>query len=425
MIAHHHECVSGAPSLAGAEWLKRRETRAVFEALGPDGVETRAVGGAVRDTLLGLPVTQAVDLATTAEPDQVMALAERAGLKTAPTGIDHGTVTVIANGAPFEVTTLRRDVENYGRHAKIAYTTSWEEDAKRRDFTLNALYADGNGTVFDPLGGYGDLRAGRVRFIGDAEARIKEDFLRILRFFRFNAYYGKGEMDEAGLKAAVKLRGGLEHLSAERIAGELRRILVAPQAARAVAALYNYGLLTFVLGGVPRLGRFQSLIAIEEANGLTPDASLRLAALAVFVCEDVVRLAERLRLSNAEQAVLSLGVREGEGADLPDEVAAKAALYRLGPSYRSSLLLAWADSGASYNDAGWRHALTLPERWQAPTFPLRGNDVIALGELNGPEIGAVLKSVEQHWIETGFALDRDQLLAKARAFIAAWAQDFR
>jgi poly(A) polymerase len=421
MIAHHHECVSGAPSLAGAEWLKRRETRAVFEALGPDGVETRAVGGAVRDTLLGLPVTQAVDLATTAEPDQVIALAERAGLKTVPTGIDHGTVTVIANGAPFEVTTLRRDVENYGRHAKIAYTTSWEEDAKRRDFTLNAIYADGDGTVFDPLGGYGDLRAGRVRFIGDAKARIKEDFLRILRFFRLNAYYGKGEMDEAGLEAAVKLRGGLEHLSAERIAGELRRILVAPQAARVVVALYDYGLLTFVLGGVPRLGRFQSLTAIDEANGLTPDASLRLAALAVFVCEDVVRLAERLRLSNAEQAVLGLGVREGEGANLPDEAAAKAALYRRGPSYRSSLLLAWAESGAFPNDAGWRHALILPERWHAPTFPLRGNDVIALGELNGPEIGAVLRSVEQHWIETGFALDRDQLLAKARAFIAAWA----
>ena len=419
MNAHHDECGSGTPSLAGAEWLTRPGTRAVFTALGPDGVETRAVGGAVRDTLLGLPVTQAVDLATTAEPEKVIALAERAGLKTVPTGIDHGTVTVIADGAPFEVTTLRRDVETYGRRAKIAYTTSWEEDAKRRDFTLNALYADRDGKVFDPLGGYRDLQAGRVHFIGDAEARIKEDYLRILRFFRFNAHYGKGDMDEAGLKASVKLRGGLEQLSAERVAGEMRRILVAPQAARAVAALYDYGLLTGVIGGVPRLTRFQSLVAIEEANGLTPDAALSLAALAIFVREDVARLAEHLRLSNAEQEVLALGVREGEGAGLPDEMTAQAALYRLGPGYRSSLLLAWADSGSAPDDASWRNALTLPERWQAPSFPLGGNDVMALGELKGPEIGAVLKSIEQHWIETGFVLDRDQLLTKVRALIAA------
>jgi len=420
MIAHDVECRSEAPSLAGAEWLKWRETRAVFAALGPDGIETRAVGGAVRNTLLGLPVTE-IDLATTAEPDKVIALAARAGLKTVPTGIDHGTVTVIADGAPFEVTTLRRDVEMFGRHAKIAYTTSWEEDAKRRDFTLNALYADRNGRVFDPLGGYDDLRAGRVRFIGDAEARIKEDYLRILRFFRFNAYYGKGNMDTAGLDASVKLRGGLEQLSAERIAGELRRILIAPQAARAVEALYDYGLLTGVLGGVPRLKRLERLMAIEQANGSAPDAALRLAALAVFVSEDVARLAERLRLSNAEQAVLALATRtrEGVGSGLPHEAAAKSALYRLGPNYRSSLLLTWADSGVSPDDASWCQALALPERWQTPSFPLGGNDVMALGEIKGPEIGQVLRSVEQHWIETGFVLDRDELLANARALIAA------
>ena len=418
MIAHDRECRSEAPSLADAEWLKRRETSAVFTALSVDGIETRVVGGAVRNTLLGLPVTQAVDLATTAEPEQVMALAERVGLKAVPTGIDHGTVTVIANGLPFEVTTLRRDVETFGRHAKIAYTTSWEEDARRRDFTLNALYADREGTVFDPLGGYDDLAAGRVRFIGDAEARIKEDFLRILRFFRFHAYYGKGEMDAAGLKAAVKLRAGLEQLSAERIAGELRRILVAPQAERAVEALYDYGLLTSVLGGVPRLGRFERLVAVEAANGLAPDAGLRLAALAIFVEEDVARLALRLRLSNAEQAELALGVRDGAIAGLPDEGAAKSYLYRLGPSYRSALLLAWADSGASPDDAAWRSALTLPDRWQAPSFPLGGNDVMALGELKGPEIGELLEVLELDWIGSGFRLDRDELLAKARALIA-------
>jgi tRNA nucleotidyltransferase/poly(A) polymerase len=418
MIAHDRECRSEAPSLAGAEWLKRRETSAVFGALQGDSLETRVVGGAVRNALLGLPVTE-IDLATTAEPERVMALAEEAGLKAVPTGIAHGTVTVIADDLPFEVTTLRRDVEAFGRHAKIAYTTSWEEDAKRRDFTLNALYADRDGKVFDPLGGYDDLAAGRVRFIGDAEARIKEDFLRILRFFRFHAYYGKGDMDPEGLHAAVKLRAGLEQLSAERIAGELRRILMAPQAACAVEALYDYGLLTGVLGGVPRLGRFERMVAIEAANGLAPDASLRLAALAVFVEEDVARLVERLRLSNAEQAVLALGAKKGVVAGLPEGTAAKSALYRLGPSYRHALLLAWVDSGAAPDDAAWRKALVLPERWQAPSLPIDGNDIMALGELKGPEIGELLKVLEQEWIASGFALGRDQLLARARGLIAA------
>lgn len=418
MIAQDLERRSVAPSLAGAEWLKRQGTLAVLAALNGDGVETRAVGGAVRNALLGLPVTE-IDLATTAEPDRVIALAERAGLKTVPTGIDHGTVTVVAEGKPFEVTTLRRDVETFGRHAKVAYTTSWEEDARRRDFTLNALYADRDGTVFDPIGGYGDLQAGRVRFIGDAEARIEEDYLRILRFFRFHAYYGKGAMDEEGLHAAVKLRAGLAQLSAERVAGELRRILVAPGAAGAVEALFDHGLLTEVLGGVPRLLRFERLAVIEEANGLAPSAALRLAALAVFVDEDAARLAERLRLSNAEQAVFALGTL-GVDKAFPGEEAAKALLYRLGPdAYRSRLLLAWADSGAPPDDASWRNALALPERWQAPAFPVGGSDVMALGEIKGPDIGELLKRLERDWIASGFALDRDQLLAKASALIAA------
>ena len=307
------ERASAPPSLKDADWLKRPQTVRVFSALSKDGVTTRAVGGAVRNTLLGLPVTE-IDLATTALPERVMALAKAAGLKAVPTGIEHGTVTVIVDGMPFEVTTLRRDVETYGRHATVAFTEDWEEDAKRRDFTLNALYADRDGTVFDPLGGYGDLVAGRVRFIGEAEDRIKEDYLRILRFFRFNAYYGKGPLDPEGLAACVKLRAGLDQLSAERVAGELRRILVAPQAVRAIEALFDYGLLTDLLASAPRMIRFTRLVAAEEALGLAPDPALRLAALAVFVAEDAERLAERLRLSNAEQAVLLLGASDHETA---------------------------------------------------------------------------------------------------------------
>jgi poly(A) polymerase len=398
-------------ALENAEWLKRKETRAVFEALSAESVETRAVGGAVRNTLLGLPVKE-VDLATTAVPERVLSLAENAGLKAVPTGIDHGTVTVIADGVPFEVTTLRRDVETFGRHANVAFTNHWEDDARRRDFTMNALYADRDGRLFDPLGGLGDLLSGRVRFIGNAEARIKEDYLRILRFFRFHAYYGKGEPDEDGLAASLRLRAGLDQLSAERIWGELKRILVAPKAVRAVYALFDYGLLTDLLGGVPRLRRFETLVAIEEGFAIAADAALRLAALAVFVEEDASRLALRLRLSNAEQETLALAARPSEPR-LPTECAAKRALYRLGvEAYRFPVLIAWASSAPADNRA-WYEAYSLPERWQAPSFPLRGSDFAALG-LKGPEIGHALRRLEQDWLEAGFALSREQLLSSAR-----------
>jgi tRNA nucleotidyltransferase/poly(A) polymerase len=407
---------SAPPSLKDAEWLKRPETGRVFAALRGPAVETRAVGGAVRDTLLGLPVRE-IDLATTARPDQVMALAREAGLKAVPTGIEHGTVTVIADGVPFEVTTLRRDVETFGRHATVAFTENWEEDARRRDFTLNALYAGSDGAVFDPLGGYADLLAGRVRFIGDAEARIQEDYLRILRFFRFNAYYGKGPLDSPGLRAAVRLRAGLDQLSAERVAGELRKLLVAPQAMRAVEALFDYGLLAGVLGGVPRLERLNRLILIEERLGTVPEAMVRLAALAVFIEEDAERLAARLRLSNAEQSRLRLGAADHAKSGLPDERAARRELYRLGPeNYQAAVLIAWADSGVASDDSEWRDALRLAERWRPPSFPLRGSDITQLGDLEGPEIGAILRRLEAEWIARDFALSREELLARAEAF---------
>ena len=400
-------------SLKDAPWLKRPETARVFAALQAPGAETRAVGGAVRDSLLGLPVKE-VDLATTLLPQQVMTLGAKAGLKAVPTGIEHGTVTIVADGVPFEVTTLRRDVETFGRHAKVAFTEDWQEDARRRDFTLNALYAANDGTLFDPLGGYDDVRSGRVRFIGDAAARIKEDYLRILRFFRFNAYYGKGPFDPEGLRASVALRGGMAQLSAERVAGEVRRILVAPQALRAVEALFDCGLLTDILGGVPRLWRLRCLVAIDDALRREADAMTRLAALAVFVSEDAGRLAARLHLSNAEQAELALGAGDHDDSGLPGEDAAKRLLYRLGPrDYAAAALIAFADSGAAPNDTGWRDAVTLAERWQAPVFPLKGTDVIARCGVEGPALGALLKTLETEWVRQGFAVSKDELLARA------------
>jgi poly(A) polymerase len=413
MAEHDSPRADAPPSLKDAEWLKRPETERVFAALGVEGIETRAVGGAVRNALLGQEVTE-VDLATTARPDKVMALARKAGLKAVPTGIEHGTVTVVADGAPFEVTTLRRDVETFGRHAKVVFTENWEEDARRRDFTLNALYAGPNGTLFDPLGGYADLAAGRVRFIGDAEARIKEDYLRILRFFRFNAYYGKGPLDQEGLLACVRLRQGLAQLSAERVWVEFKRILVAPEAFAAIEAVFDYGLLTEILGGVPRLQRLGRLITIETALGCAPNAPLRLAALAVFASEDAPRLMARLKLSNAEQAVLALGADDAPGGKLPDEAMAKRLLYALSPDrFAPRLLLAWAASGAPPEDPDWRGAFTLPDRWRAPSFPLRGSDITTLGGVEGPAVGEILRRIETEWIESSFALPREALLARA------------
>lgn len=416
MPEHESDAPPAPPSLKGADWLERRETQAIFDALAVGDVETRVVGGAVRNALLRLPVTE-MDLATTAEPEHVMALARHAKLKAIPTGIDHGTVTLIADGTPFEVTTLRRDVETFGRHAQVAFTTDWEEDARRRDFTLNALYADRDGTVFDPLGGYDDLAQGRVRFIGDAESRIKEDYLRILRFFRFSAYYGKCAFDASGLRASVRLLAGLEQLSAERVGTELRRILVAPRALQAIEAMFDYGLLTTVLGGVPRLDDFAHLVAIEEALGLQPNPARRLAVLAVFVEEDAPRLAAHLRLSNVEQSVLELGAESSIDSGLPSEARAQELLYRLGAGiFPSFVLIAWARAGVPGDNSQWRATLTLPERWQVPSFPLRGTDIAELG-CSGPEIGEALRRLERDWIAGGFGEDREQLLARAKALV--------
>nr|WP_280138191.1 hypothetical protein [Methyloceanibacter stevinii] len=252
-----------------------------------------------------------------------------------------------------------------------------------------------------------------MRFIGDAVLRIKEDYLRILRFFRFNASFGRGAFDAEGLSACVRERAGLRQLSAERMASELKRLLVAPRAYEAVYVLFAFGLLCDILGAVPRLSRFARLIEIEAALDREPSAILRLAALAVFIPEDAKRLARRFKLSNAEQALLALaGVPFDD--DLPSEAAAKRKLYRLGPeNYASRMLLAWATSDAPATDPDWRRAATLAERWKAPVFPLRGPDITALGSFSGPEIGEMLRAVEQRWIDGGFEEDRDGLLALA------------
>lgn len=400
--------------LAAAPWLIEPAAQAVLGAIAAGGFEARVVGGAVRNTLMGLPVTD-IDMATTALPDDVIRLAQAAGLATAPTGLAHGTVTVIVAHRGFEVTTLRKDVETHGRHATVAFTDDWEADARRRDFTINALYCSADGTVHDPLGGRQDVLARRVRFIGDAGERIREDYLRILRFFRFGAQYGDGTPDGEGLAACVREREGLAHLSGERIRQEMMRLLMAPGALHALEALREFGILPEVLPAVPRPMLLARLVGIDRANGLAADAALRLAALAVETAEDVERLVARLRLSGEEREVLLLAVGPSSRlARAPSPALARELLYREGRErYRRLIALSLARCLAvPVTDADWLDALSLPGRWSAPVFPVKGADLVARGLRPGPRIGATLRALEDWWIAEGFAPDRAALLAR-------------
>lgn len=378
----------------------------VLDILDRDGEEARVVGGAVRNALIGDPVHE-IDIATTALPEEVLRRAKASQLRAVPTGIDHGTITLLVDGVPYEVTTLREDVETYGRKAKVAFGRDWRRDAERRDFTINALSLSRDGVVHDYVGGLADLEARRVRFIGDPAARIAEDYLRILRFFRFHAAYGEGDPDHAALHACIAARGGLVSLSRERVRMEMLKLLIAPRAANAVRAMADAGLLSMILGGVPYLLALEKMIAIETAAGEQPDAIRRLGALAAFVTEDAERLLERLRLSNTERERL-VGMADGWwriGADLTPH-AARALLYRLGRGwFTDRVLLAWSRSREGVDDSRWRDLAALPTRWQSPSCPIGAADLMARGVSKGPSLGAALRAAEAAWIAADFPSD--------------------
>jgi poly(A) polymerase len=406
------------PSLKLAPWLAQPETQAVLAALEAGDAHARVVGGAVRNALIGTAVKD-LDIATTAVPREIVRLAETAGLKAIPTGIDHGTVTVVTGHVPFEVTTLRRDVETFGRHATVAFTDDWAEDARRRDFTINALYCDREGNVYDPLGGLEDLRAQRVRFIGDAHERIREDYLRILRFFRFTATYAKGEPDPLGLEASLALRAGLAQLSGERIRGEMMRLLEAPRAVEIIAIMAHAGLIDDVLGCAGDADLFARLAAVEAALDLEPDPLLRLAALAAARPGAALALRERLKLSNAEFERLARVAMPDRGFDpAQPEREAKAFIYRHdAQTFRDGALLAWAKSGASPDDEARRERFLLPSRWQAPNIPVRGSDVIEAGIAEGPAVGRIVRAFEDWWIAEGFPAEPEKLARALHRFV--------
>jgi poly(A) polymerase len=402
-------------SLAGAVWLHRPATQAVLGALSTAGHDARIVGGAVRNALLGEPVTD-IDIATTATPEQVTAAALATGLAAVPTGLAHGTVTVLADGIPFEVTTLREDVETFGRHARVAFTADWAADARRRDFTINALYCDRDGNVSDPLGGLDDLTARRIRFIGDARERIREDALRILRFFRFNARYASDGPDADGLAACAAERARLVQLSAERVRAEFLKLLAAPRAAPAIAVMFAHGFIVDVLGRAPRIGLLDRLVARDAAAQRPADPMLRLSVLAVAVEEDRDHLASRLRLSRAERDDLVIVDPRLMALAALDVAGQHRALYAIGAErWRRLAMAGAAAAGRDEAVATWDALGDLADRWQVPRFPLAGRDALALGLAPGPQIGSLLADLEADWIAEDFAAGPDELQARLAA----------
>ena len=405
---------SALPSLSSVSWLKAPALQRVFAAIGRDGDELRAVGGAVRNSLLGEPVSD-VDLCTTALPHQVMQRAEKAGLKAIPTGIDHGTVTVVSSGEAFEITTLREDVETFGRHAVVRFGRDWTHDAARRDFTLNALYCSADGTLHDPLGGLADCLARRVRFIGDASQRIREDYLRILRFFRMHASYGRGDLDAEGLSASIALRDGLRQLSAERVGSELKRLVTTAAAAPVVHLMEDSGILEIVTGGVARLADFEALKQLQPDLPEAAAAPVCLAALFGFGCDDLERLAERLRLSNAERdRMVHARLAADRIVATPDAQRTVKALLvdEGGTTAADGLALATAMLRARGEDgrqlAAARALLT---DWTVPVFPVTGRDLIELGLEKGPALGAELARLRTAWADSDYTASRSELLA--------------
>ena len=382
-------------SVAGQDWLNSDATRAVMAALETAGGEgcARFVGGCIRNSLMGQPVDD-IDIATRLRPEQTLAALAAAGLKAVPTGVEHGTVTGVSGGRPYEITTLRRDVETDGRRAVVAFTEDWAEDAARRDFRLNALYADATGQVFDPTGGgLADAAEGRIVFVGDAETRIREDYLRILRFFRFYAWYGRGAPDAEGLEACARLKDCMARLSAERVSKELLKLLAAPDPRPVVRAMAEAGVLGQVLPEAEPLDLF------ERMSGLDVDKTLRLSALLPADPEAVAQAARRLRLANAlrDRLAAAAGNAPEVAVGMPDP-AARAALYRLGrQAFEDRLARAEAQAGAP--DERLR---ALARDWIPPRLPVGGRDLARLGVPPGPETGRLLKAFEDDWIARDF-----------------------
>ena len=405
-------------------WMADRATHAVMTALATIGGEgaARFVGGCVRDALLGRDAPDPdLDIATRLTPDEVVHGLAAQGLRVEPTGIEHGTVTAIAFGRPFEITTLRKDVETDGRRAVVAFTSDWAEDAARRDFTMNALYADADGRVHDPTGqGVDDALAGRVIFVGDPDTRIEEDYLRILRFFRFLAHYAKGAPDPAAVAACARHADQIGRLSAERIAKEVLKLLAARDPRSAIDLMSRTGVLSKIDAQLVNAHRFRRIVEIELELGRLSDPELRLAALGPSEPTGALALAKRLKLSNAlrDRLVAACSGPSDFAAGM-SEPAVRRAVWTLGASAcRDQLLLAWAEAATPSSTSEWRRHLELIDSWTPPSFPISGGDILSMGVEEGPRVGRVRKAFEHWWLDQDFPQDRQAALDRLRRISA-------
>jgi poly(A) polymerase len=407
-------------------WLTAPATRKIIAALSPARPDAlRFVGGCVRNSLIGAPVDD-LDIATPLPPDQVSALCQDAGFAVHPTGIAHGTVTVVAAGQPFEVTTLRRDVSTDGRRATVAFTENWAEDAARRDFRMNALYLSPDGVIHDPTGaGIDDARAGRVMFIGAADQRLAEDHLRALRFFRFNAWYGRSPIDADGLAACARALTHLQQLSVERVWKEFRKLLAAPDPRTALAAMNAIGMLAAIApeSDADGLGRLNRAIGHDDAHFFTADAMQRLVAFLPEGDDPARAFSRRLKLANAERDRLTAALDPlPAGAD---EIvsylsmrALRRSLYRIGKqAFIDRARRAWAAQDHDRAAAQWRAVLALAQTWTPPRFPLSGADASAAGLAEGPLTGKALRAVEAWWIDADFPDDPLALAERLKAVV--------
>ncbi|QKV17087.1 CCA tRNA nucleotidyltransferase [Oricola thermophila] len=405
-----------------ADWLRGEALQGILSALSEGGEEARVVGGAVRNHLLGQEIGD-IDIATTCLPEETVRRAEAAGYRTVPSGIEHGTVIIVADHRGYETTTLRQDVETDGRRAKVQFGRDWEADARRRDFTVNALYCEADGRIVDPVGGLADIETRTIRFIGDPEHRIREDYLRILRFFRFFAWYGDGRPDAKGLLACARLKDGLAGLSAERVWAEMRRLLEAPDPGRALLWMRQTGVLSAVLPESEKWGidAIAPLVAAEKAFRWPPRAMLRLAAMIPRTEEHARAVAGRWKLSNAERDRLIDWAQAPEVTAETSEAALAKLLYRSkshAVADRLRLALASARAKAESNPewletvAALVRLVRFAEEWKRPKFPLTGADMIAAGHRSGPAVGETLRALEESWIDSGFTLTREALLER-------------
>jgi poly(A) polymerase len=406
--------------LRNRAFLKDAAALAVLDALDAAGLgQTLFVGGAVRDGVRGVAKSD-IDLATQLTPDSVIKALGEADLKAIPTGLTHGTVTAVAHGRPVEVTTLRQDVETDGRHAVVAFTANWAQDAARRDFTMNSLYCDRDGNVFDPTGrGVDDAMAGRVVFVGDPTQRIEEDGLRILRFFRFHAWHGNAAPNALGLNACSAKADAIATLSAERVWKELKRLLEAPDPRVALRAMASSGVLTQVLPEADGLSRLDSLVDIETSLFLEIDPMHRLMALIPRDAGVISSLSQRLKLSNQEADRLTQwGEDQTRIVSWLSAKEVRAALYRMGRQvWLDRVRLEWAKDREPRRASQWRALLALADGFVPPKFPLNGTHVVAAGARPGPAVGAVLREVERWWIDTDFTDDELSLAERLKAVV--------